>query len=134
MAVLAEQLKARIDEYNQALESIRHKKDALLKEEEATKRAQQGYMQAYEEEMRRAGSPIQHTNGSSAASRNQINRTAFIKDLIKNSGVNGMDYASIRKALVEASLTVHANYPYHVVSGMKERGEAEERDGRIYAK
>jgi|SRR6267142_198847 len=133
-------LKMRIEEAQRELTGVTQKKIAVEQQEATLLKDIEGYQSTLAAEERRGGMtsdqptpamtqsslPPQSNNGHTS------NATKSILSYVRAAGARGITRIEIKNALDRDGISVHPNYPYVVVSKLKENNKIKEDRGRLY--
>ena|SRR5258708_35667464 len=132
-------LKSRIEEAQLELTDANQKKLAAEQQVAVLLKDIEGYQHTLAAEERRSGTsltaqlevqptpvPPQSNNGHAS------NATQSILSYVRVAGARGITRIEIKNSLERDGISVHPNYPYVVVSKLKENKKIKEDRGRLY--
>ena len=132
-------LKSRIEEAQLELVEATQKRLAAEQVEAQLIKDIEGYRSTLAAEERRGGTsltaqvevqptqvPRQSNNGHTP------NATLSILSYVRSAGARGITRPEIKNALERDGISVHPNYPYVVISKLKENNKIREDRGRLY--
>jgi len=141
MSQVIDHLRRRIEEADRDYQATIRKRLDVLKLEQTLQKELEGYRTALEGEMRRAGIVVPDA-GERASAQQPISANghkrgsanATILGYIGEAGKAGITRQEIFSRLASEGIKVHKNYPYVVISKLKEDELIEERDGKVILK
>jgi hypothetical protein len=133
-------LQQRIEQARSLYDKVRSARIAMADKEEALRSDIRTWERALEAENRRTGKVVAekpetpHLAGESSNGNGRPNSaTEAVLAYIQAAGDRGMSRKEIAAKLLSDDFHVHRNYPYVVISKLKEKGFVEEQNERLVA-
>lgn len=140
MSQIIDHLKRRIAEAEAEYRAVGVQRQEVMKLEQKLHREIDGYKAALEGELRRSGqAPVntvteKPTEGGSVITNGHGSAVQTILGYIQTAGSKGITRRDIATNLANDGVEVHRNYPYVVISKLKEKELIEERNERLFLK